>query len=173
MRSTPTRVNTATFRGGLDRQSLVRAPAHARVLAFGVLADHDPVDVLRVRERALHAGQHARGPHVRVLVEALADRQAQAPERNVVGHLLAADRAEEDGVELLELLEAALGNVGAVLEIALRAPVELLDLETEAAVGSGDGLQHFESRVDDLGPDAIPADGGDLVRSHESSLDEE
>ena len=50
-------------------------------------------------ERAVDAGQHARRPHVRVLVEALANRQPEAPQRDVIGHVGRADRAEENRVE--------------------------------------------------------------------------
>jgi len=49
----------------------------------------------------------------------------------VIGHLGRADRAEEDRVERLQLLEAAGGNVGAGFQIALRAPVEVLELEPD------------------------------------------
>ena len=118
MRSTPARVKTATSVADLDRQPAVRAPADAGVLALGVLADDDPVDVLAVRRAgSSRPGSTRAGPHVGVLVEALADRQAQAPERDVVGHLLAADRAEEDRVEALQLLEPALGDVVPVLQV--------------------------------------------------------
>ena len=53
--------------GGLDgelgRVPAVDAPAGARVLALGVLAHEDDVDVLRgdARERAVHAAQQPRG----------------------------------------------------------------------------------------------------------------
>jgi hypothetical protein len=73
--------------GGLDRVALVHAAADAGVLAFGVLAHDDPVEVVRTAalQRRVDAGQDARRPHVGVLVEALADLQPQAPQRDVVG----------------------------------------------------------------------------------------
>ena len=49
-------------------------------------------------QRRVDAGQDARRPHVGVLVEALADRQAQAPQRDVVGDVRVAGRAEQDRV---------------------------------------------------------------------------
>src|SRR5258708_6339741 len=146
------------------------APAPAGVLASGILAHHDPVDVLAVDERALHAGQHARGTHVGVLVEALADRQAQTPQRHVIGHFAAACGTEEDRVEGLQLLEAACGNVVAVREEIRRAPREMLDLESEAAVGGRQRLQHLEPGRHDLGADSVAADGGYLVDAHDLLL---
>ena len=119
-----------------------------------------------VRERALHARQDARGPHVRILVEALADRQAQPPQRHVVGHFPASHRAEQDRVEFLQPLEAARRDVVPVLRVEVRAPRETLHLEAEPAVGGGERLEHVETRGDHLGTDSIAADGGQLVDAH-------
>ena len=58
----------------------MRAAPVARVLAFGVLADDDPVDVLPGAQRTRHAWQHAGRTDVRVLIEALADGEPQTPE---------------------------------------------------------------------------------------------
>ena len=44
-------------------------------------------------------GRIAGRPDIGVLVERLADRQAQAPKRDVVGHVGRADRAEIDRIE--------------------------------------------------------------------------
>jgi hypothetical protein len=65
----------------LDRVALVDAAADPRVLAFGVLAHDDPVQgVARAAaQRRLDAGQDAGRPHVRVLVEALADLSGAGP----------------------------------------------------------------------------------------------
>ena len=54
-----------------------------------------------VAQRAGDARQDAGRAHVGVLVERLADREAQAPERDVVGDVRRADRAEQDRVEVL------------------------------------------------------------------------
>ena len=166
MRSTPARVNTATSVAASIGRPRCDPSAVARVFTLGVLANHHPVDVLAGRERALHAGQHARRAHVGVLVEALADRQPQSPQRHVVGDLLAAHRAEEDRVEALQLLQAALGNVVPVLQVELRAPGEMLDLEGEAAVALREGFERLEARGDDFGADAVPGDAGELVFAH-------
>jgi hypothetical protein len=132
---------------------------------FGVLADHDPVDLVSLGERRLHARQHACRAHVVVLVESLADGKPQAPQRDVIRHLLASNGAEEDGVHLLQLLEAALGDICAVLEIALGAPVVVLDIEREA-LGLAQCLQHFHAGADHFRADAVCAHGRDPVLFH-------
>src|ERR1700712_1641805 len=40
-----------------------------------------------------------------ILVEALADRQPQAPQRNVIRHVGRAHRTEKDGIEFLQFLQ--------------------------------------------------------------------
>src|SRR3954453_14087205 len=107
------------------------AAAGARVFTLGILAHDHPIDVAPALERRLDARQHSRRPHVRVLVESLADRQAQAPERHVIGHVRRAHRAEQDGIERLQALESPVRYVLAGLLEALRAPVEVLELEPE------------------------------------------
>ena len=61
-------------------QPTMHAPAVAGILTFGVFADHHPVDILSFAQRAGDAWQHARRPHIGILIKALADRQAQAPQ---------------------------------------------------------------------------------------------
>src|SRR6202008_3972692 len=134
--------------------------ARARVLALGVLAHDDPVDRAAFVQRRGDARQDASRPHVRVLVEALTDRQTQAPERNVIRHVGRADRAEEDGVESLQLLQPALRDVAPGLLVAFRAPVEMLELQPKAVGGA---LEHLHARGNDFGADAIAGNGGDPV----------
>src|ERR1035441_2049243 len=77
------------------------AAAEPGVFAFTVLADDDPVQfgVVGFAQPSAHAGQAVHGTHVRPLVEALADGQPQAPQADVVRHAGPAVRAEVDGVE--------------------------------------------------------------------------
>src|SRR5438045_3133964 len=144
--------------GDFSRQPVMYAAAGARVFTLGVLAHDHPVDVAPAIERRLDAGQHSRRPHVRVLVEPLADRQAQAPERQVIGHVRRAHRAEEDGIERLQALESPVRYVLAGLLEALRAPVEVLELEPETVRRA---LQHLDARRDYLVADAIAGNRGD------------
>ena len=97
-RSMPARVNTAVSMPTSLGVALVHAAADAGVLALGVLAHEDHVDVARrtAGERARHALEQPHGAHVGPQVEALADRQQQPPERHVVGNVGPPDGAEQD-----------------------------------------------------------------------------
>ena len=111
----------------LLRQAAMRAAALAGVLALGVLAHDHPVELLGrdVAQRAGDPGQDAGRADVGVLVERLADREPQAPERDVVGHVRGADRAEVDRVEAAQPVVAARRHHHAVPLVVVRAPVEV------------------------------------------------
>ena len=106
------------------RRADVNAAAEARVFAFGVFADAHHVDVrgAAVGERRGQAGQQAHRPQVHVLVEALADRQDQIPDGDVIGHRRRADRAEIDRVERGQPLEPVLVHHPAVPRVVARSP---------------------------------------------------
>ena len=110
-------------------------------------------------------GQDPGRPDVGVLVERLADREAQAPERQVVRHVRRADSAEQDGVEGAKLVGAVGRHERARALVAVGAPVEIFDVEAEAAVALGEHIQHFKAGSDDLHADPVAADGGELVGS--------
>ena len=70
----------ATSVAHLFGQALVNTSTDAGIFALGVLADDDPVKLLAFGavQRHTDARKNARGAHVGVLVEWLANRQAQA-----------------------------------------------------------------------------------------------
>ncbi len=144
--------------------ALVHAAADARVLALGVLAHEDHVDVARraAGERARHALQQAHGAHVGPQVEALADRQQQAPERHVIGNVGAADGTEQDGVERAEPLDGIGRHHHAVLEPVIRAPVELAPLELEPEL-----VDAATRLADDFGTHAVAGQERDAMRHGE------
>ncbi len=148
------------------RQPAVGAPAVAGVLALGVLAHHHPVNPLASAQGARHPRQHARRPDVGVLIEPLADGEPQAPQRDVVGHLLASHRPEEDGVEPAQLLEPALRDVVAALEVVIGAPGKALDVQPEAPLARRHLLQRAQSGRDDFHSDSVSGDGSYPVRAH-------
>src|SRR3546814_12541047 len=80
---------------------------------------------------------------VGVLVEALADRQPQLPEGDVIGNLGIADGAEVDGIEAAQRGDAVLGHHAPAATIAVGAPVEVLRLEGEAAIEAGNDIQQI------------------------------
>ena len=96
----------------VGRDLLAAGPMHAAadagIFAFRVLAHDHPVELGPgdVAQRAGDAGQDAGRADIGVLVERLADREPQAPQRDVVGHVGRADGAEVDRVELAQLVGA-------------------------------------------------------------------
>src|SRR5262249_24440425 len=103
----------------LDWQTLVHAAADAGILALRVLANDHPVQ-LRAGDMAQRAGDAGQDPgraYVGVLVERLADGQAQAPQGDVIRDVRRTDGAEQDGVELAELLGAVGRHHHAVLAV--------------------------------------------------------
>jgi hypothetical protein len=132
------------------------------VFALGVLAHDDPVQVIGTAalERAVDAGQDARRSHVGVLVEALADLQAQAPQRDVVRDVRISGRAEQDGVLVADGVQAIGRHHHAVLAVVVAAPVEVLELEAEAAAA---GLASASSTCWPAGTTSLPMPSPGIV----------
>ena len=146
-------------------QTRVGAAAHARVLALGVLADEEHVDVCGAAtgERVADAREQAHGPDVRPQVEPLAQLEQQAPERDVVGDARRADGAEQHGVERADSFDRVRGHHPAVFLVVGAAPGEL------------DPFDRHAGRVDDgarlgdhLRSDSVPCDHRDTVHCHVS-----
>ena len=79
------------------------------------------------------------------------------------GTFCPADRAEVDGVEGLQGLQAVLGHHPAGLRVVLAAPGELVPLEGEPAVGLlGEEVEDAAAGGDDLLADAVGGDRCDL-----------
>src|SRR3990172_7237085 len=88
----------------------------------------------------------------------------------MVRHARRADRPEQDRVELLQLIERILGQVRLGLEVALRAPVEMLELEPEF-LERGEAPQDIDARGNDLVADPVAGNGGDAVGLQAAILD--
>src|SRR6516164_4774643 len=84
----------------------------------------------------------------------------------VIGDVRRTDGAEQDGVELAELVGAVGRHHHAMLAVIVRTPVEVLKVQGESAIALGAHLQDLHSGLNHLGPDAITAHGGDLARTH-------
>ena len=126
MRSMPLPREDAGLLGQLVRRAAVQPSADAAVLALGVLAHADHVDVggAAAGERRRDAGQQPHRPQVHVLPEALPQRQDQLARRDVVGHARIADRAEIDRVELQQLIDAVGVHHPAGLQVEVASPRE-------------------------------------------------
>ena len=83
-------------------------------------------------ERARHALEQAHGTQVHVLVEFAANRDQEAPQRDVIGDARKADGAEIHRLELSELIEPVLRHHPAGSRVRLAAPVERRPREIEA-----------------------------------------
>ena len=146
----------------LELGALERAPADRGILALVVLAHDEVVDVagLAVGERRFEAVEEPHGAQVDVLLEAAADRDQQAPQRDVVGHAGPADGAQIDGVVLGDLVEPVGRHHGAGLGEALARPVEMVPGVVDAEAGA-DRLQHADALGHHLVADAVAGDDGD------------
>ena len=154
--------------GDFDRKSLVHASADTRVLAFGILADDHPVEVLCAAslQRPVDAGQQSRRPHVRVLIESLANFEPQAPQRDVIRDVGIAGGTEQDRVLALERREPIIGHHDPVSPIVVAAPVEILEFETERTVRGRQRLEHLLARRNHFLADAVAGDRRNLVDLH-------
>ena len=117
-------------------------------------------------QRAGDARQHPRRAHVGVLVERLADREPQSPQGDVVRDVRCADRTEQNGIELSELIRAVCRHHDAVFLVVIRAPVKILEIQLELTVTLSTDLQGLHPSRDNLGTDSISAHGGNPVSSH-------
>lgn len=64
---------------------------------------------------------------------------------------------------LLELLEAAIGNILSRLLIPLRTPIIMSEVEIESLERLGQGVQDFDTSFDNLYSDSISRDGSNSV----------
>ena len=147
------------LRGDLLRRALVLEAAHAGVEALGVLADDDEVDVLRplVLEGAVDVGVELDRAQVDVLVELEAQAEEDALLQDAGRDVGVADGAEEDGVELAQLVDGAVGERFAGAQVAFAAEVVGGRLVGEAGRVGG-GLQDLEAFADDFGACAVAGD---------------
>ncbi|MND04987.1 hypothetical protein D3C83_255280 [compost metagenome] len=58
-----------------------------------------------------------------------------------------------------------------VLEVVVAAPREMLDLELESTLASGEHLQRLKAGCDDFDADAIAGNGCDFVFAHVGCLE--
>ena len=138
------------------------------VFALGILPDDDKIDIagLFIAQRTGHAGQQEAGAEIGVLVEPLADRQPQPPERDVVGHARPADRTEEDRVELRQPLQRVVRHQRAVGQVVLTAPGKRLGVQPERTGDLGRGVQRLDPFRHDLLADAVARDDSDVIAVH-------
>src|SRR5215471_11060849 len=84
----------------------------------------------------------------------------------MIGDVRRTDSAEQDGVELAELVGAVGRHHHAMVPVIIRTPVEVPEIQGEPAVALGADPQNLNASLDHFGPDAITAHSGNLVRTH-------
>ena len=164
MRSTPLRVNTDSWNDDLALGALEHAAADRRILALGVLAHDDEVDVagLAVGERRRDARHQPAGPQVDVLVEAAPELDQRAPQRDVVGHRRRpADGAVEDRLEAGQRLEPVLRHHAAGADVVVAVPVEMRERERDAEPSRRPSRARAPSGTDSL---PMPSPGMTAMR---------
>ena len=144
------------LRDDLVRGSLAQEAALARVGAFGVLPDDGHIDV--------PLGQ-PEGTQVHVQVQIETHPQQQAPLEHARGNVRCTDGAHVDGVEFPPFLQHAVGQDGAVAQVALAAEVVVHRLEAHAC-----GLYDLQALVYDFGADAVAGEDAKCVRCHRDNL---
>src|SRR3954453_5348243 len=97
----------------------------------------------------------------------MTDREAQAPERDVVGDVRRAHGPEQDGVEVAELVGAILRHHDTVLFVVVGPPIEVLEIQLEAAVAFGADLERLDAGINDFRSDAVASHSSDTGRAAE------
>ena len=154
--------------GHFDRMALMHAAADAGIFALGVFANDDPVEIIRpaALERGVDAGKNARRTHVGILIEALADFQAQTPQRDVVGNVRVAGRTEQDRVLVAKCIETVVRHHHAMCPVVVAAPAEVLELELECIRARGERFKDCSPGRDDFLADAVTGNRRDTVILH-------
>src|ERR1700686_2700886 len=111
----------------------VGATAVAGIFALTVLTHNHPIEItlFNPTQWAGDAAQNAGRTNVRILIEALADFEAQAPQSDMVRDIGHTHRTKVDGGEGSELLQSILGHHQSGLAIVVRSPGEILEAELE------------------------------------------
>src|SRR6266702_3125374 len=146
----------------------MRASSQAGILTLGVLAHDHPVQValLAAAQRRRYTGQDFRRPKICILVEALANRQTQPPERHVVRDAGRAHGAEVDRIKSPQPVQCVGRHHRAVFSVVVGAPRKLFYLQAKAARSLLKCLQSLKPRRYDLRPDAVTGDCRNHVLSH-------
>ena len=115
------------LRGDLVRRALVHEAAGAAVEVLGVFAHHDEVDVVGPFscQRGLDAGEQFDWSEVDVLIQAEPQIEQQLAFEDAGSDVGMADGAQQNCVELAELVEPVFGQGFARFEKSIAAPVEV------------------------------------------------
>ena len=142
----------------------LKRPPTLDIHAFGVLAEHDEVDVLpaAILERAQAIVEQAHRPVVHIEIELEARAEKDVAGVTVVGDARIAERADEDRVELAQHLVAVGGQRLAGLQVVIGAPRQMLEIEA-AAERLADRLQDLDRFRRDVLADPVAGDDRNTI----------
>ena len=142
----------------LARLPVMETATDLRVLALRILADDDKIDrTAPFGKWTSDTRQQSRRPQTHVLVEASSDRDQQPPQRDVIGHIWAADRAQENRVRFCETVERVVVHHRAGTDVVIAAPQVLRPLDAEARQWC-ERIEHDAGRGNRLDADAVARD---------------
>jgi hypothetical protein len=157
----------------LALRALKHPAADGRILALGIFAHYVEIDIARlfVGQRAGHARHQTHRAQVHVLVEAPAELDQRTPQRNMIRHHLRhADRAEENRLKALKLLEPVVRHHLAVPQVVVAVgPVERGPFDVDAETQRG-GVHRAYAFGHDFLADAVAGDDGDFMGLHQYLL---
>ena len=149
------------FPGGI----LVQPGTGAGIFPFAVFPDKDHVDVL-----PLHAGQgtgspfqQLHRPQVHIFIEALADFDQKAPERDVVRHPGIPHSPQVDGIETGQLFDTVLRHHFPVFQVILAAPGKIGEIKSKGPVQFRRPVQYLDAFRQHFWPDAVSSDYRNFV----------
>ncbi len=161
-------MRNARLNGDLFLVAPVNVTANVRVLALGVFAYDDDVEIsgLASAQRTLDARQKPGWTEVDILPKPLPDRHDQAPNGDVVGSFRPSNRAQQDCVVLAEEVESVVRHHPSVPRVVLGAPGQVRLLELSQADHLGRGIKYVERGGSYLAADPVARyDGNPVVHS--------
>src|SRR5882724_4450712 len=147
--------------------SFIEPPANARVFPLVVLTDDAEINLagFPVLQRSLNPFKKPDGAQIYVLTESAADRNQQAPERNVIRDTGMSNCAKEDRVKRPELLQAICRHHLSGLHVGFTTPVECVPVPSKTKALSR-SFQHADAFGHHLFPDAVSCNDCNIESFH-------
>ena len=157
----------ARLNANLFVESPVLKAAHFGVLALGVFADDQHIDVIRlpIAERRCDAGVQHAGPLANILVECAPYWKQKPVQREMVLDVGMPHRPEVDGVGLRHLVKPVGRHHRAMLEVVVRTPGMFHEIPANAVLRAHD-VQHADALFNHFAADAVAANHGYSVLCH-------
>src|SRR6267378_1548470 len=147
--------------------SFIEAPANVSIFPLVVLTDEAEINLagFPVLQRSFNPFKKSHGAQIYVLTESAADRNQQAPERNVIRHTGMSNSAKEDGVKRPELLQTICRHHLSGLNVGFTTPVECVPVPSKTKALSR-GFQHADAFGQHFFPDAVSRNDCNIESFH-------